>query len=143
MAKERDQKAGRGGQKSGPRCSFCNKGPELAGLLIESPVFDRALPAYICGQCVDLCSAILQQQNRKTTAVDEQDTEYFLDATALADEITRALPKLTDLERRVMKLRYGLEDGCSYSLEEVGQRLQMPRERVREIETQVLVRLRS
>ena len=83
MANPREQKAGASAASkiAGPRCSFCNKGPEHAGLLIESPTFDRARPAYICGQCVELCSSILQHQKRKPSAGDEPDTEYFLDCT--------------------------------------------------------------
>jgi hypothetical protein len=86
MANPREQKIGaRAASKiPGPRCSFCNKGPEHAGLLIESPTFDRTLPAYICAQCVELCSSILAHQNRKPRARDEPDTEYFLDCTESA-----------------------------------------------------------
>jgi hypothetical protein len=71
--------AGAAMKKPDPRCSFCNKGPECAGLLIESPAFGRAHPAYICGQCVELCSSILAHQKRSRTGNDEADTEFFLD----------------------------------------------------------------
>lgn len=43
---------------------------------------------------------------------------------------------------RILKLRYGLADGRSYTLEEVGRKLGVTRERVRQIEAQALARLR-
>jgi hypothetical protein len=79
MANPRDPKAGAAGDRSGPRCSFCNKGPEHAGLLIESPTFSRPHPAYICGQCVEQCSSIIEHQKRKPPRTDEPDTEYFIE----------------------------------------------------------------
>jgi hypothetical protein len=84
MANPRDQKAGASSQQPGPRCSFCNKAPDHVGLLIESPAFDRLRPAYICGQCVELCSSILDHHKRKPTGADEPKTEYFLDCADLA-----------------------------------------------------------
>lgn len=79
MANPRDQKAGAATKQPGPRCSFCNKAPEDAGLLIESPAFDRPHPAFICGQCVELCSSIIQHHRRSPTRDDVPDTEYFID----------------------------------------------------------------
>ncbi len=55
----------------------------------------------------------------------------------------RASGLLTELERQVVKMRYGLDDGYTYSLEEVGQRLEITAERVREIETEAVAKLRS
>ncbi|WP_303826372.1 sigma factor-like helix-turn-helix DNA-binding protein, partial [Ruminococcus flavefaciens] len=49
---------------------------------------------------------------------------------------------LTDREAKVLKLRFGLEDGKSRTLEEVGQRFDVTRERIRQIEAKALRKLR-
>ena len=70
---------------------------------------------------------------------------------APADEATRALLKqqlhnllneLTERERRIMILRFGLEDGRSRTLEEVGSEFHVTRERIRQIEAKALRKLR-
>ncbi|HQM66147.1 MAG TPA: sigma factor-like helix-turn-helix DNA-binding protein, partial [Anaerolineaceae bacterium] len=45
-------------------------------------------------------------------------------------------------EVRILQLRYGLQDGQAYTLEEVGRKMGVTRERVRQIEAQALQRLR-
>ena len=61
---------------------------------------------------------------------------------ALHDSMEEALSGIGDRERAVMKLRFGLEDGTPRSLEEVGKAFGISRERVRQIETQTLTKLR-
>ena len=61
---------------------------------------------------------------------------------SLAEEaLHRALDALSDRERRVLELRYGLGDEEPKSLEAIGQRLGLTRERVRQIEANALERL--
>jgi RNA polymerase primary sigma factor len=67
---------------------------------------------------------------------DEQ-VEILLRSQALA----RALAALSDRERRVLILRYGLDNSDPKTLEEIGRRLDLTRERVRQIEGQALKRL--
>lgn len=73
-------------------------------------------------------------------------TESGLDdqvaATMLKDQIDEVLGTLTDRERRVLDLRYGLTDGQERTLEEVGQEFEVTRERVRQIEAKALRKLR-
>jgi RNA polymerase primary sigma factor len=57
--------------------------------------------------------------------------------------INSALDKLTYREREVIKLRYGLGDGYSYTLEEVGQIFRVTRERIRQIETKAVKKLQA
>jgi RNA polymerase primary sigma factor len=58
------------------------------------------------------------------------------------DTLKRAISQLPDREREVVKLRYGLNgDLDPVSLEEIGRRLGLTRERVRQIETEALERL--
>ncbi len=58
------------------------------------------------------------------------------------DRINEALAQLTDREARVLKLRYGLEDGQSHTLEEVGNEFNVTRERIRQIEAKAIKKLR-
>lgn len=60
----------------------------------------------------------------------------------LHDAIMDALDKLTEREKEVLILRFGLSDGKPRTLEEVGRRLEVTRERVRQIEAKALRKLR-
>ncbi len=59
----------------------------------------------------------------------------------LKEEMRKALNTLTDRERRVIELRYGLEDGKPKTLEEVGQEFGVTRERIRQIEAKAIRKL--
>jgi RNA polymerase primary sigma factor len=61
----------------------------------------------------------------------------------LHEQLDRALNRLPPREAQILKLRYGLEDGRVYTLEEVGQAIGVTRERVRQLEAQALNRLRQ
>ena len=60
----------------------------------------------------------------------------------LRAELAIALESLTDRERQVVKLRFGLEDGRARTLEEVGKEFNVTRERIRQIEAKALRKLR-
>jgi len=60
----------------------------------------------------------------------------------LREKIEHALAKLTERERDVLKMRFGLDDGCSRTLEEVGRHFNVTRERIRQIEAKALKKLR-
>ncbi len=60
----------------------------------------------------------------------------------LKEEIREILDTLTDRERDILKLRFGIDDGCPRTLEEVGSIFKVTRERVRQIETKALKKLR-
>ena len=59
----------------------------------------------------------------------------------LKDKIEQVLNTLTFREREIIKLRYGLGDGYTYTLEEVGRKFKVTRERVRQIEAKALRKL--
>jgi len=61
----------------------------------------------------------------------------------LHEQLEKALGRLPVREAQILKLRYGLEDGRVYTLEEVGQTIGVTRERVRQLEAQALNRLRQ
>jgi RNA polymerase primary sigma factor len=60
----------------------------------------------------------------------------------LREELERALDTLTTRERQVVALRFGLEGGHPHTLDEIGARIGVTRERARQIEVQALARLR-
>ena len=60
----------------------------------------------------------------------------------LRSQLSQALESLSARERRVIELRYGLEDGYSLTLEEVGTKLGLTRERIRQIQKEALAKLR-
>jgi len=60
----------------------------------------------------------------------------------LREQMQEILGQLNDREREVLALRFGLEDGQGHTLEEVGQRLGVTRERIRQIESKALRKLR-
>jgi RNA polymerase primary sigma factor len=61
----------------------------------------------------------------------------------LHEQLQGALDRLPPREAQILRLRYGLEDGRVYTLEEVGQTIGVTRERVRQLEAQALNRLRQ
>lgn len=61
----------------------------------------------------------------------------------LREQIRGLLGTLNYREREILKLRYGLEDGFTYTLEEIGRIFKLSRERARQIETQALAKLQS
>ncbi len=60
----------------------------------------------------------------------------------LREQLEFMLEDLTDREKEVLRLRFGLEDGHPYTLEEVGKRFGVTRERIRQIEAKALRKLR-
>jgi RNA polymerase primary sigma factor len=78
-------------------------------------------------------------QSRQDTLV--QDADSVLDEVAAIErrqQIQKELAKLPCRKREILELRYGLEDDCQQTLEEIGQQFVLSRERVRQIEDQTL-----
>ena len=73
------------------------------------------------------------------TALSPADSAAF---SMLREELSTALESLTDRERQVVRLRFGLEDGRARTLEEVGKEFNVTRERIRQIEAKALRKLR-
>jgi RNA polymerase primary sigma factor len=61
----------------------------------------------------------------------------------LKEQIAEVLDTLTDREQKVLRLRFGLDDGRSRTLEEVGKEFNVTRERIRQIEAKALKKLRN
>ena len=62
--------------------------------------------------------------------------------TMLVDAVVEAMSELNEREQQVVRLRFGLEDGQSRTLEEVGREFGVTRERIRQIESKTLAKLR-
>jgi RNA polymerase primary sigma factor len=77
-------------------------------------------------------------QDLNTTSPD--DRAIYL---SLKEHIVKALNSLTEREAGVLRMRFGIPDGVEHTLEEVGQRYNVTRERIRQIETKALNKLRS
>lgn len=73
------------------------------------------------------------------TALSPADSAAF---SMLRAELTTALESLTERERQVVRLRFGLKDGRARTLEEVGKEFNVTRERIRQIEAKALRKLR-
>ena len=83
--------------------------------------------------------------NELGSLVEDQTFESPIEITArhqLQESVTDALQDLSKREREVLQLRYGLLDGTSRTLAEVGEILHVSRERVRQIEAKALQKLR-
>ena len=77
--------------------------------------------------------------------IEDEDAPSPMDFAArdmLRDQVQRALEVLTDREREVLELRFGLKDGKEHTLEEVSRYFDVTRERIRQIEAKALRKLR-
>jgi RNA polymerase primary sigma factor len=77
--------------------------------------------------------------------IEDEDAQEPMDAAAremLRESIKNALAVLSERERQVLELRFGLVDGKDHTLEEVGQYFNVTRERIRQIESKALRKLR-
>jgi RNA polymerase primary sigma factor len=104
-----------------------------------------------------LLEAIRTPTSLETTVGEDDETrlgDLLRDATVqspeeaamrneMAGEVERAMAPLTDREKEVMRLRYGLGTDREHTLEEVGRRLFITRERVRQIEAKAFAKMRA
>lgn len=78
--------------------------------------------------------------------IEDHDTVSPVDAATyelLKEHINDTLSLLTPREQKILRMRFGLEDGRSHTLEEVGQEFGVTRERIRQIEAKALAKLRK
>jgi len=68
--------------------------------------------------------------------------DYRIEITDLREEIANALSTLTPREEKVIRMRFGIGEPTYYSLEEIGTRFSLTRERIRQIEIKALRKLR-
>ncbi len=70
------------------------------------------------------------------------DAESAVISGLLQDDLRRVLSTLEDREQKVIRLRYGLDDGQPHTLDQIGKRFGLSRERVRQIEREVMAKRR-
>ena len=68
--------------------------------------------------------------------------DFAAERARLTEEIEKALDELNQREQQVVRLRFGLDDGQIRTLEEVGKEFGVTRERIRQIESKTLAKLR-
>jgi len=78
--------------------------------------------------------------------IEDEDAASPEDSAAnqlLKEQVQSILDVLTEREQKILKMRFGLDDGKSHTLEEVGQEFSVTRERIRQIEAKALAKLRK
>ena len=86
-----------------------------------------------------------EDNNQLGDFIEDEDALQPMDAAAreiLREQVKNALAVLSERERQVLELRFGLLDGKDHTLEEVGQYFDVTRERIRQIEAKALRKLR-
>jgi RNA polymerase primary sigma factor len=74
---------------------------------------------------------------------DSDTPEQSAASQLLKEQVQAVLSTLSDREQKIVKMRFGLENGKSHTLEEVGQEFAVTRERIRQIEAKALAKLRK
>ncbi len=78
--------------------------------------------------------------------IEDEDAASPVDSAAdqlLKEQVQGILGTLTEREQKILKMRFGLDDGKNHTLEEVGQEFSVTRERIRQIEAKALAKLRK
>ena len=112
---------------------------------------ERALHIQkISQETISLETSVGDSDNEDTTVLgdfipDEENNmpTQIASHTLLGEQLRSALNDLTPRERKILSIRFGLEDGVTRTLEEVGHKFGVTRERIRQIEAKALERLRK
>ncbi len=97
------------------------------------------------GLGLDLADALAGDLELLADFIQDQETVSPDDAASyqlLRERIVEVLSELSNRERDVLRMRFGLDDGYPRTLEEVGRHFQVTRERIRQIEAKALRKLR-
>ena len=99
----------------------------------------------IAQEPVSLQSPIGEEESDLGDFIEDADAVVPIEAAAfimLQDQLERVLDQLAEREQRIIQLRFGLTDGHPRTLEEVGREFGVTRERIRQIESKTLAKLR-
>jgi RNA polymerase primary sigma factor len=99
----------------------------------------------IAQEPVSLQSPIGEEESDLGDFIEDADAVVPIEAAAfimLQDQLERVLTELAEREQRIIQLRFGLTDGHPRTLEEVGREFGVTRERIRQIESKTLAKLR-
>ena len=86
-----------------------------------------------------------EEDSRVGDFIEDKDNlspEDYASKMLLKERINEVLSELTPREEKVIRLRYGLDDGRSHTLEEVGKEFNVTRERIRQIEAKAIKKMR-
>ena len=112
----------------------------------KSPEFVKEILSYLQNP-VSLETPVGEDgENNLGDMVEDKDAttpEDAMNQLVQKEEVQELLESLNDRERQVIRLRFGLEDGKTHTLEEIGDELNVTRERVRQIEARAMEKLRS
>jgi RNA polymerase primary sigma factor len=119
---------------------------EIGGRVEMSPQKVEEIMALFFRQPMSLDTPIGEDADSSLgDLVEDRGSLAPTDATShqlLKEQIDRVLDELTEREKRVLQLRFGLKDGQARTLEEVGKEFSVTRERIRQIEVKALRKLR-
>jgi RNA polymerase primary sigma factor len=120
--------------------------PEQIGAALSMPA-ERVSELLVWAEKVFSLDAPLSDEEENTLGdiIEDERTIGPVETTdreLLREEVRRVLSNLTLRERQVIELRFGLADDHDHTLEEVGRRLKVTRERVRQIEERAIRKLR-
>jgi len=119
---------------------------EIGSRLAMSPERVEEVMALFFREPISLDMPIGEDEDsRLGDLVEDQASLAPTEATSqqlLKEQIDRVLGELTDREKKVLQLRFGLKDGHARTLEEVGKEFNVTRERIRQIEGKALRKLR-
>lgn len=121
--------------------------PEELANELEMDVHDIAETLQISNKHLSFDAPFAQDQENRLLDVLEDEEQPSPDNTlmseSLNEEIERALSKLSEMEAAIIKLYFGLEDGQAMTLEEIGDKFNLTRERIRQIKEKAIRRLRN
>jgi RNA polymerase primary sigma factor len=119
--------------------------PEEIALEMDLPVERVVEIQRIAQEPVSLQSPIGEEDSDLGDFIEDADAVVPMEAAAfimLQDQLDDILATLSDREQRIIQLRFGLADGHPRTLEEVGREFGVTRERIRQIESKTLAKLR-
>ena len=120
--------------------------PEELAILLETTVDKISDTMSNSGRHVSMDAPFVQgEENTLLDVLENQDTpqtDSMLINESLSEEIKRSLATLTEREREIIVLFFGLGTNHALSLEEIGEKFNLTRERVRQIKDKALQRLR-
>ncbi len=116
---------------------------------IERYIIDKAAVIRIPVYQIEKMDAIevdsldeIMENDEDFDLIDEVDIYDISESHELALLLKRSLRTLSEKEEHIIKLRFGLEDGNEYTLEDIGESFNVTRERIRQLESTALRRMR-
>jgi RNA polymerase primary sigma factor len=120
--------------------------PDEISELLEMPVDKVFDTMRVSGKSVSMDAPFVQGEENSLVDVleneDSPDTDNLLMTESLREEIDRSLSTLTDKESEIVKMFFGLGIPCSLTLDEIALKINLTKERVRQIKEKALRRLR-